>query len=251
MIKRRFYKLEHGDRDAPSESSSSSSDSEAEAEGTEEEEEYDDEEDEEQEIHSEEEYDDDHKDNDAVTEMGKQNVSVSSSSGNESEDSSGNEVKDDKSGLLTSDDDIGTEIDQKRISQTKSEERDILCGNSEYILKCKSVFKCRICPRVVCLSGETLHAHLNSKRHARSEKLLKEGRLKLMLNDRGKIDGEEEAEEHSPKREQKKTETTRAKGLKKQRPGKESRKENEQYAGTQTGRHRTKNQAKRRRKDDR
>lgn len=248
MIKRRFYKLEHGDRDAPSESSSSSSDSEAEAEGMEEEEEeeeleYDDEEDEEQEIHSEEEYDDDHKDNDAVTEMRKQNVSVSSPSGYESEDSSGNEVKDDKSGLLTSDDDIGTEIDQKRISQTMPEERDILCGNSDYILKCKSVFKCRICPRVVCLSDETLRTHLNSKRHARSEKLLKEGRLKLMLDDRGKIDVEEE---HSPKRE-----TTRAKGFKKQRLGKGSKKENEQYAGTQTERHRKKNQAKRRRKDDR
>nr|GMC63986.1 ribosome biogenesis protein ERB1 [Ipomoea batatas] len=151
-------------------------------------------------------------------------------------------------GLLTSDDDIGTEIDQKRISQTMPEERDILCGNSDYILKCKSVFKCRICPRVVCLSDETLRTHLNSKRHARSEKLLKEGRLKLMLDDRGKI-GEEE--EHSPKREQKKTETTKAKGFKKQRLGKGSKKENEEYAGTQTGRHRTKNQAKRRRKDDR
>lgn len=38
MIKRRFYKLEHGDRDAPSESSSSS-DSEFEAEATEDEDE--------------------------------------------------------------------------------------------------------------------------------------------------------------------------------------------------------------------
>lgn len=81
MIKRRFYKLEHGDRDAPSESSSSSSDSEAEAEGMEDEEEDYDEEDEEQEIHSEEECDYDHKDNEAVTEMGEKNASVSSSSG--------------------------------------------------------------------------------------------------------------------------------------------------------------------------
>lgn len=40
MIKRRFYKLEHGDRDAPSESSSSSDDSELEAAATEDEEEY-------------------------------------------------------------------------------------------------------------------------------------------------------------------------------------------------------------------
>ncbi|KAM1715081.1 hypothetical protein ACFX12_025607 [Malus domestica] len=45
MIKRRFYKLEHGDRDGPSNSSSSSSDSEIEPHATydsdEEEEEYD------------------------------------------------------------------------------------------------------------------------------------------------------------------------------------------------------------------
>ncbi|KAI5684329.1 hypothetical protein M9H77_05557 [Catharanthus roseus] len=57
-------------------------------------------------------------------------------------------------------------------------------------LKCKSVYKCRLCPRIVCLSEETLRAHLKSKRHARSEKLLKEGRLKLMLNDDGKIEGD-------------------------------------------------------------
>lgn len=31
------------------------------------------------------------------------------------------------------------------------------------ILKCKSVFKCRLCPRVVCLNEETLKAHLKSK----------------------------------------------------------------------------------------
>lgn len=47
MIKRRFYKLEHGDRDAPSQSSSSS-DSEFEAEETEDEQEEEEEEEEEQ-----------------------------------------------------------------------------------------------------------------------------------------------------------------------------------------------------------
>lgn len=31
------------------------------------------------------------------------------------------------------------------------------------ILKCKSVFKCRICPRIICLNEETLRAHLESK----------------------------------------------------------------------------------------
>ena len=31
------------------------------------------------------------------------------------------------------------------------------------VLKSKSVFKCRICPRIVCLNEETLMAHLKSK----------------------------------------------------------------------------------------
>lgn len=33
----------------------------------------------------------------------------------------------------------------------------------EYVLKCKSVFKCRLCPRIVCLNEDTLKTHLNSK----------------------------------------------------------------------------------------
>ncbi len=31
------------------------------------------------------------------------------------------------------------------------------------ILKCKSIFKCRICPRIICLNEESLRAHLKSK----------------------------------------------------------------------------------------
>lgn len=31
------------------------------------------------------------------------------------------------------------------------------------VLKSKSVFKCRLCPRIVCLTEETLKAHLTSK----------------------------------------------------------------------------------------
>ena len=34
---------------------------------------------------------------------------------------------------------------------------------ADCILKHKSVFKCRLCPRIVCLSEETLKAHLSSK----------------------------------------------------------------------------------------
>lgn len=34
---------------------------------------------------------------------------------------------------------------------------------SSCILKCKSVFKCRLCPRIVCLNEETVKQHLKSK----------------------------------------------------------------------------------------
>jgi hypothetical protein len=31
------------------------------------------------------------------------------------------------------------------------------------VIKCKSVFKCKLCPRIVCLSVDTMEAHLVSK----------------------------------------------------------------------------------------
>ncbi|KAL3813285.1 hypothetical protein ACJIZ3_014553 [Penstemon smallii] len=179
MIKRRFYRADHGSRDAPSESSSSS-DSEVEAEAT------DETEDEEEDI--------------PVAEV-REKDDASSSSGYESEDSSVNEVHLDSSGLPTSDDDsepqnggrntIGSLFSGKANTipsrtEHSSEKDDIQFD--ECVLKSKSVFKCRICPRIVCLSEETLKSHLNSKRHSRSKKLLKEGRLKLMLNDNGQIE---------------------------------------------------------------
>uniref|UniRef100_J3N640 Uncharacterized protein n=1 Tax=Oryza brachyantha TaxID=4533 RepID=J3N640_ORYBR len=52
---------------------------------------------------------------------------------------------------------------------------------NKYILKCQSVYKCKLCPRIICLNEEMVRVHLKSKRHARSKKLLGEGRLKLML----------------------------------------------------------------------
>eukprot|EP00262_Sarcandra_glabra_P020061 TRINITY_DN787_c1_g1_i1.p1 TRINITY_DN787_c1_g1~~TRINITY_DN787_c1_g1_i1.p1 ORF type:complete len:122 (-),score=29.10 TRINITY_DN787_c1_g1_i1:232-597(-) len=66
-------------------------------------------------------------------------------------------------------------------------------------MKCNSVFKCRLCPRIVCLTEDTLRLHLKSKRHTRSKKLLNEGRLKLMLNSDGEIDEDQEthAERHA------------------------------------------------------
>lgn len=192
MIKRRFYKLEHGDRDGPSNSSSSSSDSEMEPQAT-------DDSDEEEE---EEEYD-------AVQELEDDAQSCSTSSGYQSEDSSATEVPVDSSGLpITEDDDASTGherpalmVDQllgKSGSKLPEEESKIMPDEEsipvdlpDCIVKCKSAFKCRLCPRIVCLNEKSLRAHLKSKRHARSEKLLDEGRLKTILNADGKIDEEE------------------------------------------------------------
>lgn len=200
MIKRRFYRFEHGDRDAPSDSSSSDSEGEAEAEaeaeatdGTEDEDEDEDEEDNE------------------VGEVGEKE-NVLSSSGYESEDSSVNELNLDSSGIPTSDDDMTIETGEQNIAgsfsrhggstklvndRDKPEKNHAEFDMADCVVKCKSVFKCRLCPRIVCLSEETLKAHLNSKRHARSMKLQREGRLKLMLNDSGKIEGENELEKHA------------------------------------------------------
>ncbi|CAH9104617.1 unnamed protein product [Cuscuta europaea] len=235
MIKRRFYKLEHGDGDAPSQSSSSSSGSEIDAASAEEE-------DEEQESH-EEHYDYDRK-------------------RYESEDSSANEGILDSSGLPANDDDSGTVTygeSKSRISnfgggvsdsiQHKTmTESYVPNENSIHILRHKSVFKCRICPRVVLLSEEALNAHLKSKRHARSEKLLKEGRLKLMLNQDGRIDGQEE-EDSSRKKEKKVRLRKEKKRFKTHgRQGKRSRKENEIYSSTANAR--SKNLSKRKRIND-
>ncbi|XP_076901555.1 uncharacterized protein LOC143556001 [Bidens hawaiensis] len=187
MIKRRFYKEEHADKDAASDSSSSS-DSDLDAEASVDTEEDDDE--------------------SLVLESKRKDRPSSSSSGYESEDSSANEVNLDSSGSPASDDDSEDEnykqaINGKRLSAEKrfdkavarSAEADngaMTNGGLDCVLKSKSVFKCKLCPRIVCLTEETLKAHLKSKRHARSEKLLKEGRLKMMLNSAGEIEELEE-----------------------------------------------------------
>lgn len=74
-------------------------------------------------------------------------------------------------------------------------EKDRALHNLDCVIKYKSVFKCKLCPRIVCLSVDTMEVHLASKRHARSQKLLAEGRLKLMLNSDGEV--EEDAETHA------------------------------------------------------
>lgn len=179
MIKRQFYKVERGNRDDGSDTSSSSSDAEA-TEG----------------------------ESEAVADVQEVTESSSESSGYESEDSSAHEVDVDSSGLLINDE--GSEFENfegnlpasksgagklDRESNTEVTKELVLADLEGCILKCKSVFKCRLCPRIVCLTEATMTAHLKSKRHARSAKLLKDGRLKFMLNSDGEV--EEDVETHS------------------------------------------------------
>lgn len=78
-------------------------------------------------------------------------------------------------GQLFSEDDVEkVSINQDLFSKpdsTVSERKSDIVGEKEclpedmpiHVLKCKSVFKCRICPRIICLTEETLKAHLQSK----------------------------------------------------------------------------------------
>lgn len=71
--------------------------------------------------------------------------------------------------------------------------------SEECIIACKNVLKCRLCPKTICLTSETMRAHLISKKHARSLKHMKEGKLKVMLNSDGEEEeqGETHAERHA------------------------------------------------------
>lgn len=81
-------------------------------------------------------------------------------------------------GLLFSEDDVGTVneepmlINKELPSECDSEKSNVLDEKKPlvlpretqfYVLKFKSVFKCRICPRVICLTEDTLRVHLQSK----------------------------------------------------------------------------------------
>lgn len=55
-----------------------------------------------------------------------------------------------------------------------------------------------ICTTFCSLRMSLISCYL--QKHARSEKLLNEGRLKLMLNDKGKVEGEMDYEERAPRR---------------------------------------------------
>lgn len=80
------------------------------------------------------------------------------------------------SGLLSSEDDAGVinerpmlinrELPSKRDTKKSNilaEKESLPTDMPSYVFKCKSVFKCRICPRIVCLSEDTLRDHLQSK----------------------------------------------------------------------------------------
>ncbi|RDY11146.1 hypothetical protein CR513_04236, partial [Mucuna pruriens] len=187
MIKRRFFKLDHGDRDA-TDPSSSSSDSELEVEAEASEEESED---------------------DAIAEVKPNDDEVGSTSSGyvSEEDSSANDVDVNSGGLLFSEDDAGAInerqmlINRELLNKCDTEKSNVLAEKKSlstdmpsYVLKCKSVFKCKLCPRIICLSEDTLRDHLQSKRHARSEKLHSEGRLKAMLNSDGEIENQEISE---------------------------------------------------------
>lgn len=100
------------------------------------------------------------------------------------------------------------------------------------VIKCKSVFKCKICPRIVCLSVDTMEAHLVSKRHARSQKLFAEGRLKLMLNSDGEV--EEDAETHAERHARIVAAVEPTKNLKKRNRGRQRQKQRKKKT-SQTG----------------
>lgn len=195
MIKR-FYKISKGD-DSSDSSSSSGSDSDD---------------------HFEEEIQDDEVDGaeeegepdikkDKMRNKRKASSCSPASSGNESEDNWVNETKVNDPGLPMSEDDSVEMEDEtlKNIADTKESDEENSDANDslpnelaefdDCILRIKSVFKCRICPKVLCLNEEALMAHLNSKKHARSKKKLNEGTLKVMLNSDGKIEEDQETHE--------------------------------------------------------
>lgn len=52
---------------------------------------------------------------------------------------------------------------QEKSSNTIADKESLSVDLPEYVVKRKSIFKCRICPRIVCLNEEALRAHLKSK----------------------------------------------------------------------------------------
>ncbi|VVA94012.1 unnamed protein product [Arabis nemorensis] len=53
----------------------------------------------------------------------------------------------------------------------EEEEENYILG---CMFKCKSVYKCRYCPKIICLNEISIQAHVSSKKHAYLERLHKE-----------------------------------------------------------------------------
>ncbi|CAN1851189.1 hypothetical protein LINPERHAP1_LOCUS40127 [Linum perenne] len=176
MIKRRFYRLDHGDKNEPSSGSSSSSDSDVEAEASE---------------------NSDH--DDAVAEEADpQDGTRTTSSGISSPyiaiSRYFDEPKDDESGE-DEQNPLSHHLSGRRFSKPINQKESGPDDMPDCVLQFKSVYRCRICPRIICLTEQTMSVHLKSKRHARSEKQLKENRLKEALNSDGEIENQETAAE--------------------------------------------------------
>ncbi|XP_038878712.1 uncharacterized protein LOC120070798 isoform X2 [Benincasa hispida] len=229
MIKRRFYRLEHGDNDNASDSSVSSSDSEPEVDAEESQDDV--------EVQD---------DESCSTSSGLPSTEDDPGIGKEIQSLTGTQVPDE----ISSDTQLplGTlDIHSNILSMKEPLPADVpVC-----ILKCKSVFKCKLCPRVVCLNEETLKAHLKSKRHARSEKLLNDGRLKIMLNNNGEIENPENSTESPPRLPAFPPEQRRRKKKSRQSHGSQAKRSNKKEKGSNGGkkmRGSTKSLLKKRRK---
>ncbi|KAL5222764.1 hypothetical protein ABZP36_027477 [Zizania latifolia] len=198
MIKRRYFRQDHGDNSGSSSSSSGSdSDREPAEEAVAGEEVDEEEQDEGQQVGE--------GDSGQEQEEALEPPVEQESSGYQSEDSSGNDLD---GPCVDSDEHITPRYEdcEKALSgnadSTKGSANTYDTFEVDFtncILKCKSVYKCKLCPRIICLNEEMVRVHLKSKRHARSKKLLDEGRLKLMLNSDGELQEEQEthAERHA------------------------------------------------------
>uniref|UniRef100_A0A0A9EMZ7 Uncharacterized protein n=1 Tax=Arundo donax TaxID=35708 RepID=A0A0A9EMZ7_ARUDO len=190
MIKRRYFRQDHGDKSGSSSSSSSSSGSDSDREPAEEavaDEEVLEEQEEEQEAGGEE--------------------SGEEKELEELEPQVQEEISDDDEHSSTKDEDQEISLPVKKSSGGNADSAKSAANRDDAvdedfancILQCKSVYKCKLCPRIMCLNEEMVRVHLKSKRHSRSKKLLEEGRLKLMLNSDGELEEEQEthAERHA------------------------------------------------------
>lgn len=89
-------------------------------------------------------------------------------------------------GLPTSDDDGGSRNDTGSMVESHAsgegngesvnvqhnvvpEVGDLPSDVADCVVKCKSVFKCKLCPRIVCLTEDSLKAHLKSKVSKKSD----------------------------------------------------------------------------------